>query len=78
MMSTTSPSRFPKFANKDGLIASNHKGFGVRSGGDKSSRIIGPAVTSLGENKISPIARIANDSANEMDTFTHKETDYKT
>ena len=38
----------------------------------------GPAVTSLRDSKASPRTKFVNDSANEVDTITRKDTDYPT
>lgn len=78
LMSTSSPNRFAKFISKDNSVQKNVKSFGVKSGDNRSSRMLAPGVTSIVENKISPMANLVNDSANDIDTMTRKDTDYKT
>ena len=53
--------------------------YGVRSGEETSYKAPGVAVTSMRESKKSPrTTSFVNDSANEVDTMTRKDTDYRT
>ena len=53
--------------------------YGVRSGEETSNKAPGVAVTSMRESKKSPrTTSFVNDSANEVDTMTRKDTDYRT
>ena len=73
IMSTTSPHN--RMSTKSSAKFDN----GVRSGENTSKMAPGVAVTSMRESKKSPRAKtFVNDSANEVDTMTRKDTDYRT